>query len=1094
MTHSFVKKIISAISALAMVGSISCLPAACAAEPIMGNKVIYNDSDGAGLIGYPSSGDIIKQIEEDDGNKCTLIKKAQGAVPSGSFHLNAKDIVSESDYVVYEFRLKNLNASSFFKAYIGYRDNNLDVAALANGILSYDQSSSVEMPIGEWHKISLAVDYYDKKVSYYFDGEMLGNGRSIADCDFADKTLTDCFRFHVTPYGSSAIPSSVYSPNSTDPIEFLIDDVCVYEAKEPREYVGPVDKTIELTDQSVFESDGMYDEILNGYSGVHLRSGVVLTDGKKFIMRNAPYVKNGKYMVPFNELAEKLGLSGSVSGKTVTLEGNTANVSDSETTDSETFVPFETFFVTLLGKKVYTYDAEYNSGMRIIGDTLFAPPADTDLEKLNSYLLFVRPNGDSIGEEYKKSALYGIHPRVQATAEDFARLREECKTNSYKANWKYYVIKRADEYVKNNIPVAYEVKNGRLLEVSREVDRRMYALGMAYQLTGDKKYADRAWTDLKAVSEFPNWHPGHALDVGEMASGIAVGYDWMYDAFTPEQRAVIEKGIYNNCFYDYNILYSTGRGAMSQLAIGDSNWNNICSGGVSLAAIAMMDAYPEIAEKILSSAVRCIEPAIVRFAPNGAWYEGPDYWELTWQYTAKIISGLNKVFGTAYGLDRLEGLNTSARWALSVQSPYGIYNYGDSKDYGKSSISLYTPEMLYMAALYNDPLAAKLVVQNMNPYWSTGEQLAMSLLWYDTSMPDTDESMPLDAYDESNGVITMRDRWNRSVQNFVGIHAGKTNTDHGHLDGASFVFDSMGIRWAKDTGMGNYNQTGYWDEKDGGDRWKIFKLRAEAHNCIVINPDENQDQIWASEAPITRHETDDFGGITLVNTSELYAKNAAVSRRGFFFTDNRQSLVVRDEIDLKKESDIYWFMMTYSDTVMTKEDDRTVILTQNGKKLKLTFVTDAETAEISYGAAEPLAESYHNPEDAAVDANRLAIKIHGSGSVSITVKLTPMGIEASPVSAYNKPMNTWELPHLTAEKTNGGCNISGTAYCPEGSTAFLAIVTKKDGVIRDISVQPCSGGYININTAVPCNNDEYVSAYLMTDKLAPLCKRADANP
>ena len=203
---------------------------------------------------------------------------------------------------------------------------------------------------------------------------------------------------------------------------------------------------------------------------------------------------------------------------------------------------------------------------------------------------------------------------------------------------------------------------------------------------------------------------------------------------------------------------------------------------------------------------------------------------------------------------------------------------------------------------------------------------------------------------------------------------------------------------------------------------------------------------------------------------------------------------MRDEIDLKKESDIYWFMMTYSDTVMTKEDDRTVILTQNGKKLKLTFITDAETAELSYGAAEPLAESYHNPEDVAVDANRLAIKLHGSGSVSITVKLTPMEIEASSVSAYNKPMNTWELPHLTAEKVNGSCNISGTAYWPEGSTAFLAIVTKKNGVIQAISVQPYSNGFINVDTAVPCNDDECVSAYLMTDKLAPLCKSADTNP
>ena len=1056
-------------------------------------KVIFNDSTGANLIGYPSTSNVIKQTEEADGNQCTLVQKPQGAEPSSSFHLNAKNIVSESDYVIYEFRLKNLNATSFFKAYIGYLENNLDVAALANGVLYFDQSTQVAIPLGEWHKISFAVDYYAKKVTYYFDGVQQGEGRSIADCSFADKTLVDCFRFHVTPFGSSAIPSSIYAPASGDSIEFLLDDVCVYEEKEPIDNVESVDKMIEISDRTVFESDNAYRDMLSGYWGLHLGSGVLFLNGEKIILEHAPYAKGDTYMVPFYELSAALGLEGSISDNLAVLGSNRTEIVESEITDTETFIPFNTYFVTLLGKQVYQYETVFNKGMSIMGDTLFTPPVGTDMDKLNSYLLFARPSTETIHAAYSQSAVYGAHPRVQATAEDFVRLRSECETNANKRSWKNWIIRRANEYVANPTPVEYVVKDGRLLEVSREVDSRMYALGMAYQLTGETKYADRAWLDLKAVSEFANWHPGHALDVGEMASGVAIGYDWMYDAFTPEQRAIIEKGVYNNCFYDYNILYSTGRGAMSQLAIGDSNWNNICSGGVSLMSIAMLDVYPEVAETILSRAIRCIEPAIVRFAPEGAWYEGPDYWSLTWQYTAKILSGLQTVFGTSYGLDRLEGLCTSARWAIALQSPYGIYPYGDSKDYGKSSINLYTPEMLYMGAHYNDPFVTRTVLEHLNPHWQNGEQLAMSLLWYDTSTPETVEEMPLDMYDAYDGVITMRDSWDQSSQNFVGIHAGKTNTDHGHLDGASFVFDSMGIRWAKDLGMGDYNQTGYWDEKDGGDRWKIFKMRAEAHNCIVINPDENQDQIWESTAPITKYESDAYGGIALVDTTELYAKNVNQSRRGFFFTDNRQSLVVRDEINLKKESDIYWFMLTYSDITMTKVDERTVLLTaQNGKQLKLTFETDADSAEISYGAAEPLPESYHNEEDKAADANRLAIKLHDGGvdTVNLTVKLTPVGINASSVSAYDKPMDTWSLPNLTAEKANGGCDIYGFTYCPEGHTAFLAVETMKNGLMQDVSLQRFNSGYIAVDTTVACKEDESVSAYLLTDYLAPLCKKA----
>ena len=64
---------------------------------------------------------------------------------------------------------------------------------------------------------------------------------------------------------------------------------------------------------------------------------------------------------------------------------------------------------------------------------------------------------------------------------------------------------------------------------------QMSMLGMAYQLTGDKKYADRAWLDLESVCTFPDWHPEHHIDVGGLAVGVAIGYDWMYDAFSDEQ-------------------------------------------------------------------------------------------------------------------------------------------------------------------------------------------------------------------------------------------------------------------------------------------------------------------------------------------------------------------------------------------------------------------------------------------------------------------------------------------------------------------------------------------------------------------------------
>ncbi len=996
-------------------------PDAADFEAKLGSEVLVNETfdDSTTLTAY-ALGNILEERKEENGNGYMYVEKT---VFSGDFHLNANNINSDSDYVVYEFDIQNLDRNSYCNVYLSdAKDVSMPLGVLAKGSVWKFGSIYRELELEKWYRISVAIDYYERKAYYYLNGEKVGNG-TLPD-GFANGTEVTLFRFHMTKYSAFGDIGEF-----SDSLKFMLDNVRVYDSKEPKEDLSKVERTIKLSDRTVFKSDKAYKKLLDGYWGIHLGSGVVLKDGEKSILQNAPYENGNTYMVPFNELTQVLGLNGSINGTTVSLAGKSADVSDAEIKDDETYIPFDTFFVTLLGKKVYAHDTEYNKGMRVIGDSLFVSGSGTDLDALNTYLLFVRPDAQRIHDEYTKSSLYGVHPRVQATAADFARLREECETNVYKSAWKQSVIGVAENYMDKD-PVYYHLPDGvRLLEVSREVDRRMYALGMAYQLTGDKKYADRAWLDLKAVSEFTSWHPAHALDVGEMAAGVAVGYDWMYDAFTPEQREVIEKGVYNNCFYDYNILYTTAKGAMYNLAIGDSNWNNICSGGVSLVSVAMLDVYPEIAEKMLSNAVRAIEPAIVRYAPDGAWYEGASYWELTTQYTVKILSGLQTVFGTAYGLDRLQGLGTAARYELAMQSPYGIYSYGDSLEGTK----VFSPEMFYIASRYNDPLVAQSVLEFSKGVFATGEQLAMSLLWYDVNSASTNEALPLDKYVERDGVITMRDSWDATEQNFVGIHAGPTNTDHGHLDGGSFVFDSMGVRWARDLGMGDYNQAGYWEEYDGGIKWNIFRMRAEAHNCIVINPNQQQDQIWKSTAPITKYATKPRGGIAIADTTELYANNVNSSRRGFFFTDNRQSLVVRDEINLKQQSDVYWFMITGSEVSI---NGNTAILEQDGRRLKLEFVTDAASAEMTCDTAKALPESYQNPDDRVETAKRIAIKMNASGTVNLTVKLTPMDIDGTGVADYNVSMDSWAIPdgEIPKKPEMSAVYINGDEIIPAGSS------------------------------------------------------------
>ena len=72
---------------------------------------------------------------------------------------------------------------------------------------------------------------------------------------------------------------------------------------------------------------------------------------------------------------------------------------------------------------------------------------------------------------------------------------------------------------------------------------RVYVLGLLYRLEGKPAYAERAWQELDAAARFPDWNPRHFLDTAEMTHAFAVAYDWLYDSWTPEQRALLRQAM-----------------------------------------------------------------------------------------------------------------------------------------------------------------------------------------------------------------------------------------------------------------------------------------------------------------------------------------------------------------------------------------------------------------------------------------------------------------------------------------------------------------------------------------------------------------------
>lgn len=625
-----------------------------------------------------------------------------------------------------------------------------------------------------------------------------------------------------------------------------------------------------------------------------------------------------------------------------------------------------------------------------------------DSEITRTPALSQRPSQQKIAEDFKKN---NVHPRIIADIDDFEALKIEIRENSDKKVWYESMISKAQQllYAKT---LVYELRDGeRLMYVSSEFEERMVVLGLAYRLTGDKKYAEKAYTDLEAIASFQDWHPKHHIDTGIMAAGFAIGYDWFYDSFSDSQRKVLEDGIDKNGFKDIILSYQTTKSDMDNAAYVQDNHNAMCNGGAILAALAFYDVFPDKCRYILSNGIRGLEEMMWRYAPDGAWFEGSMYGAICINYLSMAFSSMEKCLGNLYGLDSVQGFDRAYDYIADTQSQVASYNFGDS-DY-MSRVYCYSG---WISKHFGKAASCKLIGGGTAV---SGEQLAFAVLWNDSEAEYATPKSRL--YNTENAplkLLILRDGTEKN-ETYAGIKAGDTVCEHSQLDSGSFVFDSQGVRWACDMGKDNYNLPGFWDTSSG--RWKIFLNRAEAHNTIVINPKNNDEPDYnlGSSARFDVFKETDGGAIASLDMSELLANSAESAKRAFCFTDNRKSLVVRDELEVGTETkDIYWMFYTRAD--MIKDGANRVILTDKNspeKKLSVDFIcNDGENdipAEVVYEKAQEMKSRGVSGQSENTGYYRMALKINASGRVNITVKLTPINTEGSSVSEYDIPINSW---------------------------------------------------------------------------------------
>ncbi len=595
--------------------------------------------------------------------------------------------------------------------------------------------------------------------------------------------------------------------------------------------------------------------------------------------------------------------------------------------------------------------------------------------------------------------LRSTHPRLLATQEDFAALAKKVGGDPQLRGWKEKLEKDARRILDQ--PVAsYEIPDGlRLLSTSRKVLDRVYTLSLLFRLDGNRAFVDRLWKELDAVAAFQDWNPRHFLDTAEMSHAFAIAYDWTYDQWTSEQRtrirtALIQKGL-EPALRSYRGETTFGWWVKSR-----HNWNQVCNGGIGMGALAIADEEPALCGEIIDNVVRSLPLAMAEYGPDGAWAEGPGYWNYATSYNVVILAALKTALGSDQGLSRIPGFADNGLFPIYILGPLGkTFNYADGSDSTPRA-----PEMFWMAREFQKPAYASYELKQARP-------APMDLVWRGIGAVETEaQALPLFRHFRNAEVATFRTGWDDPRASFLGFKAGDNKVNHSNLDLGTFVFDAKGVRWAVDLGADDYNLPAYF----GKERWNYYRLRAEGHNTLVLNPGKEPDQ--DPRAATTIGECGQNGELmyAIADLTAAYAKHAQKVHRGVLLSKEGFT-VVQDDVRSQNPADLWWFLHTPASVVLAKEG-REAVLEQKGEQL-VARILSPDQARFSVREAVPLPECPQPPKQAANSSVRkLAIHLPETRDLRLTVVLLPgkRGAVLSPDTFLKEharaagPMSGWK--------------------------------------------------------------------------------------
>ena len=625
---------------------------------------------------------------------------------------------------------------------------------------------------------------------------------------------------------------------------------------------------------------------------------------------------------------------------------------------------------------------------------------------------------------------------------------------------------------------------------------------LAYLITGNEDYASLAYDMVISLCDKDNWYDwSHAyfLAVGETMIHLGLAYDWLYDEWAEIQHNRADKyslDYITQTIYDrvYFHSYETSRynkitdvwvrrtedegyfgGAKSNIwnwSKTEINWNCVCNSGLVVGAMAIVgesggnvdftyyeDGVNAVEWTLTNNFWRIAEYGLAQYAPDGSYIESPGYWSYATTYLSILLATIPGVYGDDLGFYETWGFDKTFYFAIQVEFPYmkengrlshKMWKYNDCN----SNDGQDTQSFLVAADFLNDLSLAAIRIDKIG----TGDASFIDILKYKpeyANLTMADVELELDWRLESLEGVVARSTWD-GFSTYCGIMGNHNNqVQHDQVDSGNFIYTSQGYSWIIDLGADEYSVYEYWGD---GIRERYYRNSAEGHNTVVITSlqDPNQKEYMPygqslnGGGVVSEYVSGGEAGMyAVIDNSGAYGNITNYARRGMLFTNNRETVVIQDEIAFKGVQSCAWVAHTEGN-VFIQNYGKTAYITQtlgDGKTycIRLTLVSDNsrlkfETMNCGTSANDFLMDGANRPgyseshggvsELSRTHLKRLVIKGENSLVFNCAVVIENVASlgDDSPVQYEYKQISKWTIDESfvpgDSEEESGGNTVT----------------------------------------------------------------------